>query len=114
MLCSGGISPAFPGLSKCTRRSNKRLQQIANRMRILDCSLTAAAFAMAATQTLSAQDKPAAPEKPVPTAEPAKTDAISSFLNGKLPDALAKGKFSLNVRPRWEHAHQTGLRESDA
>jgi hypothetical protein len=83
-------------------------------MNILNRQLAATALALAATHSVTAQDKPALAEKTIPTAEPPLTERASSFLNGKLPEALAKGKFSLNVRPRWEHAHQSGLRESDA
>jgi hypothetical protein len=42
------------------------------------------------------------------------TTTLQAQDNGKLPEALANGKFNLNVRPRWEHADQSGLRESDA
>lgn len=34
--------------------------------------------------------------------------AVATFLNGKIPDAIAKGKFNLNVRARYENADQEG------
>lgn len=73
----------------------------------------ASLLALTAAATMHAQEKP-------PTTTPAAAESApessgwETFLNGKIPEALAKGKFSLNVRPRWEHAHQTGLKESDA
>ncbi len=36
------------------------------------------------------------------------TCAAANFLEGKIPDAIAKGKFSLNVRARYENADQEG------
>jgi hypothetical protein len=67
------------------------------------------AFSAAVVASAHAQDKPAAAAAPAP-----EKSAIENYLDGKLPEAIAKGKFSLNVRPRWEHAHQSGLKESDA
>lgn len=91
--------------------------------------LAAAAFALASSSaaTLSAQEKPFTPEKTPPhstsqaaegkspaSAEPTLSSTTGNYFNGKIPEALAKGKFSLNVRPRWEHADQSNFRESDA
>lgn len=36
------------------------------------------------------------------------TCAAANFLEGKIPDAIAKGKFSLNVRARYENVDQEG------
>jgi hypothetical protein len=47
-----------------------------------------------------------AQEKPVVTSTNAAPAA--AFFTGKIPDAIAKGKFSLNVRARYEHADQEG------
>jgi hypothetical protein len=89
-------------------------------------AITAFLFAISSVSSSRAQDKTALSEKtqspassaavtePDSTSEPSLLQSADRFFNGKIPDALAKGKFSLNVRPRWEHAHQTGLTESDA
>lgn len=58
----------------------------------------------------AAQDKPAA-ATPEPTTPMEKVD---SFFNGKIPDAISKGKFSLNVRLRYESANQSNLDQSHA
>jgi hypothetical protein len=42
---------------------------------------------------------------PAPTPEPG---AIDKFFNGKIPEALAKGKFNLNARLRYEYVDQDG------
>jgi hypothetical protein len=90
--------------------------------------LATSAVALAGTSfALQAQEKPYSPEKTPPSAtpqaaeakaaaaaEPTLSSTTGNFLNGRIPEALAKGKFNLNVRPRWEHADQSGLRESDA
>ncbi len=87
---------------------------------------TALALAGAGTYVTNAQEKPytqdkittasPAPAAPAPDTKPAPalTSTNAGFFNGKIPEALAKGKFSLNVRPRWEHANQSNLRDSDA
>lgn len=65
----------------------------------------------------SAQDKPAAPAAAAPaTPPPALTpmEKVDQFFNGKLPEAIAKGKFSLNVRLRYEFADQSNLEEGEA
>lgn len=43
---------------------------------------------------------------PASDAEP---NAIEKFFNGKIPDAIAKGKFNLNARLRYEYADQDGV-----
>lgn len=62
----------------------------------------------------SAQDKPAAttPATPPPALTP--LEKVDKFFNGKVPDAISKGKFSLNVRLRYEFADQSNLGQSDA
>lgn len=83
--------------------------------------ITQTILAAAAAGTALAADAPAAGQSQGSTTQaavndpaPAGDNAVDTFFNGKIPDAIAKGKFSLNVRPRWEHAHQEGLEESDA
>jgi hypothetical protein len=53
----------------------------------------------------------AAGEEEVESSFPKRAD---NWFNNKVGEALTKGKFNLNIRPRWEHAHQDGLTESDA
>jgi hypothetical protein len=43
------------------------------------------------------------------TPSPAEPGTIEKFFDGKIPDALAKGKFSFNVRLRYEGAEQEGI-----
>jgi len=45
---------------------------------------------------------------PAPAPEP---NAIDKFFNGKVPDAIAKGKFSLNARLRYEYVDQSTFSE---
>ena len=96
-------------------------------MNKIQFATTALALAGTTVATVQAQEKPFTPEKtppnatpqaaeakPAATAEPTLSSSTDKFFNGRIPDALAKGKFNLNVRPRWEHADQSNLRESDA
>ncbi len=87
-------------------------------MKYLNAQAAATALVLAGSgaYSLNAQDKPtaAADGKTAASAEPTLMEKADGFFNGKIPDALSKGKFSLNVRPRWEHANQSNLRESDA
>lgn len=124
-----GTTPALP-LIQCTCRPTGTRGKLQMNKLNTPLALSALAFvAGVAPAHLEAQEKPYTPEKALPPGTPqaaeAKTPsaamsaapapaATNSFLNGLLPEAITKGKFSLNVRPRWEHAHQTGLRESDA
>ena len=39
----------------------------------------------------------------------ASSNPIETFFNGKIPDALANGKFNLNVRLRYEQADEDGI-----
>jgi hypothetical protein len=50
-------------------------------------------------------DAKAAPS-PAPAPEP---NAVERFFNGKLPEAIAKGRFSLNTRLRFEYVDQEGV-----
>lgn len=93
--------------------------------------LTGAALVLATAVVVYAQEKPytqpglatpvappqppkpvaaanAKPAMPTPAAEP---NAIDKFYNGKLPDAIAKGKFNLNARLRYEHVDQSTFTE---
>jgi hypothetical protein len=38
------------------------------------------------------------------------TNAVENFFNGKIPDAIAKGKLNVNVRLRYEQADEEGIR----
>jgi len=87
--------------------------------------LTGGAMVLAITASVFAQEKPfsqagtgqpPAPPAPVKAAAPAATppapppapeqNAVEKFFNGQLPDAIAKGKFNLNARLRYEFADQ--------
>jgi hypothetical protein len=61
-------------------------------------SIATGALVLAATTAVYAQEKPAATE-PSP---------VSTFFNTELAEAFTKGKFSLNVRARYEYADQEG------
>jgi hypothetical protein len=50
----------------------------------------------------------AKPATPPPAPEP---NAVDKFFNGKIPDALAKGKFNLNARMRYEWVDQSTFKE---
>ena len=86
--------------------------------------LTGAALVLVATHSVfgelpfsqSATGQPPAPPAPkaateslassAPAAEP---NVVDKFFNGKIPEAIAKGKFNLNARLRYEYADQTGV-----
>ncbi|HEY2081618.1 MAG TPA: alginate export family protein [Verrucomicrobiae bacterium] len=86
--------------------------------------LTGGAMVFAITASVFAQEKPftqagtAQPPPPpapaqaaapaaAPTAQPApEPNAVQKFFNGQLPDAIAKGKFNLNARLRYEFADE--------
>ena len=88
--------------------------------------LTTSSFVLAVTSSLCAQEKPftqpgtaqppvsapapkpAAPADAKPVALPA-PGTIESFFNTKLPEAIAKGKFNLNARLRYEYVEQDGV-----
>ncbi len=55
---------------------------------------------------------PAPPKGPAPTAAPAPADQPATFdhiFGAKIPEAIAKGKFSLNSRLRFEYVDQDGV-----
>lgn len=87
--------------------------------------LTGGALVLAITSSVFAQEKPfslpGTGQPPAPPAPPEKAaatpaaatapepNAVDKFFNGKLPEAFAKGKFSLNARLRYEYADQDGV-----
>ncbi len=93
--------------------------------------LTGGALVLAIASTVYAQEKPfslpgtALPVPPPPPPKPAVTadaqatpvkpaaepNPIDQFFNGKIPDALAKGKFNANVRLRYEYVDQSTFEE---
>jgi hypothetical protein len=90
-------------------------------------SLTGGALVMAIAASVFAQEKPftqpgtgqpPAPPPPPKSTEPAapaaattvpEPGAMDKFFNGKIPEAIAKGKFNLNVRLRYEYVDQDGV-----
>ena len=66
--------------------------------------LTGGALVLAATASVFAEDKPAAPA----------SGTLNSFFNGKLPEAIGKSKISVNARFRWEYADQSNLQTANA
>jgi hypothetical protein len=94
-------------------------------------TLTGGALVLAMAASVFAQEKPftqpgtgqppspppppkvAAPAdaaaKPAPAQPPPEPGALEKFFNGKLPEAIAKGKFNLNARLRYEYVDQNSL-----
>jgi hypothetical protein len=84
--------------------------------------LTGGALVLAATASVFAQQKPfgmaGTAQPPLPpiksvattTNAPAaaSTNAVEDLLEGKIPDAIAKGKVNVNVRLRYEQVDQSG------
>ena len=92
------------------------------------CLLTGGALVLAIASTLYGQEKPYSqagtgqpvapppPPKPATTADakratptptpPPEPNAVDNFFNGKIPDVIARGKFSLNARLRYEYVDQ--------
>jgi len=71
---------------------------------------------LAIAASVFAQEKPpAAPagtnavDKAAAAAVAPEPNPVDKFFNGKIPDALAKGKFNLNVRLRYEYVDQDGV-----
>lgn len=64
-----------------------------------------------AVPNTTAQETPAAAAPPPPATIGEKAD---QFFNGKLPDAITKGKFSLNVRLRYEQADNDNTQVGNA
>ena len=93
--------------------------------------LTGGALVLAIASTVYAQEKPFSlpgTALPVPAPPPPKSavtadakattvkaaaepNPIDQFFNGKIPDALAKGKFNANVRLRYEYVDQSTFDE---
>ena len=92
------------------------------------------ALVLAMASAVHAQEKPysqpgtATPVAPPPPPPPPKSDApadvkpatpppapepnpVDKFFNGKIPEAIAKGKFNLNVRMRYEYVDQSTFSE---
>jgi hypothetical protein len=53
----------------------------------------------------------AADAKPTAPVAPPEPNPVNKFFNGKIPDAIAKGKFSLNSRLRYEYVDQSTFDE---
>ena len=92
--------------------------------------LTGGALVLAMASSIYAQEKPytqpglatpvappppkpavtadATPATPPTTAEPS---AFDKFINGKIPEAIAKGKFNVNARLRYEYVDQSTFSE---
>jgi hypothetical protein len=88
--------------------------------------LTGGALVLAIASAVYAQEKPytqpglATPIPPPPTtvtadakatasATPPEPNPVDKFFNGKIPEAIMKGKFSLNARLRYEYVEQDGV-----
>ena len=81
--------------------------------------LTGGALVLAAAASVFAQPEPfmlpGTAQPPLPKPPPPKpmsaasTNAVENFFNGKLPDAIAKGKFNINARLRYEQVDEEGV-----
>ncbi|MBU6411431.1 MAG: alginate export family protein, partial [Verrucomicrobia bacterium] len=81
--------------------------------------VTGGALVLAATASVFAQPQPfmlpGTAQPPLPPSVTAKpppvisSNAVENFFNGKIPDAIAKGKFNLDVRLRYEQADEEGV-----
>src|SRR5208282_84600 len=86
--------------------------------------LAGGAMALAITGSVLAQEKPfmqggtSQPPPPLSAAEPAASGAnaaatssnpLEKFFSGQIPDAIAKGKFDLNVRLRYEQVDEDNI-----
>lgn len=81
---------------------------------LLGVSMICAVSAQEKPFSLPGTAQPASPPavKPAPAAPPgggAAPAAVEKFFNIKLPDAIAKGKFSINARARFEYVDQDGV-----
>lgn len=92
--------------------------------RVVNTAFVGMIMSLGLAVSASAQDKPyttpgtgtpVAPPPATTTTEPAKAatepNAAEEFLNGKLPEAIARGKFNLNVRLRYEWVDQSTFSE---
>jgi hypothetical protein len=118
------MKPSFKSFEfqKSPKTNMKKNQNHKNKI------VTGSAIVLAITASAFAQEKPfsqagtgqpppppapaktAAPAAAAPSATPAPPqNAVEKFFNGQLPDAIAKGKFNLNARLRYEFADQDGV-----
>ena len=73
-------------------------------------ALVASTFAQQLPFSKAGTGQPPAPPTAATPAPPTEENAVEKFLDGKIPDALAKGKFDLNVRLRLEYADENGVK----
>ncbi len=73
-------------------------------------ALTVPTFAQQLPFTKPGTGQPPAPPTAAVPAPPAETNVVEKFLNGKIPDALAKGKLDLDVRARLEFDDEKGVK----
>ena len=83
-------------------------------MKKLTIKTTASAIVLAAASVLVAQDNSADASSSSAAAPQTASGTVQSWLDAKLPDAISKGKFLLDVRARYEYADRDGLRHSHA
>jgi hypothetical protein len=78
---------------------------------VIVAAATASVFAQQQPFTMGGTAQPPLPPKSSTSPAPAvaSTNAVQSFLDGKLPAALADGKLNLNVRARYEQDNETGV-----
>jgi hypothetical protein len=72
-------------------------------------ALAASTFAQQLPFSKSGTGQPPAPPTAAAPAPPAQENAVGKFLDGKIPAAVAKGKFDLDVRVRLEYDDETGV-----
>jgi hypothetical protein len=78
-------------------------------------AITASVFGQGAPFTLPGTGQPPAPPAPpktpatAPAAPAAEPGPVDKLFNGKLPDAIARGKFNLNARLRYEYVDQSNF-----
>ncbi len=111
------FNPPIPEPSTINMTHNTKTKSI--------LTLTGGALVLAIASSVYAQEKPytqagtglpvAAPPapKPVPSTTPPpaapEPNPVDKFFNTKIPDAITKGKFSLNARLRYEYVEQEGI-----
>lgn len=62
----------------------------------------------------TALQTPSSPASGLEATKPVEPGTLDGFFNGALPDAIGRSRLNLDVRLRWEHADQAGLKASDA